>query len=558
MYGFTIIYNNTKSFETDAKQKMAFTHPESGKTYSFFYEQGHKFKNDQLFQENEHYIIGIDGVILNLLQLKNEYGVSTYFDLIQQLYQQNNHSFYEPFRGNFSGFVFDKKTERCICFTDHNANGKLFYTQINNEVILSPLLDTITHFKATHHLTNSLNIDAAYMLLTYGGMYENNTLINEVFKLHAGEYMELTPTSFAVNTYHDYNQVEAVEANAKKVIPQLDELFNAAIQLEYEKDKEYNYDHIATLSGGLDSRMNVMTAHQLGYKTHNFCFSQSNYDDQKIAKRISDDLNETFSFISLDKAEYLTDLEENMNIYNGLIFYLASAHYNYALTQLDLKNTGLIHTGRIGDGILGGFVSNNYFSSIISPQLKDRLPEMDISKYRSEETFKLYNRVFNVTIAGTYVSEQYQSYLVSPFLNPEFIECCLSIHPSLKKDSKIYIDWINQLHPEIARYKWEKTGFKPNAMWKIKFSRFSKKIKSAYYKTSNQLHKTSMNPYDYWYDNTPAVRHFFNTHFDMYIGLVENPTLNKDITQLFNHGNTIEKSMVITLLEAIHKYQLKN
>jgi len=558
LYGFTIIYNNTKGFEIDVKQKILFTHPASTKSVSFFYKQSNKFKNDKLFDENENYIVGIDGVILNLNTIKNKYGISNYFDLISYLYQQNKHSFFEQFRGNFSGFIFDKNTEQLICFTDHNASGKLYYTQVENSTIISPVLYNITQFKELHELSSSLNIDAAYMLLTYGGMYENNTLINNAYKLHAGEYIQLDSSSFSVKNYYSYNDVDSVLTNGKKAIQQLDELFNTSIQLEYEKDLEYNYKHIATLSGGLDSRMNVMAAHQQGYKTHNFCFSQSNYDDQKIAQQISNDLNEKFSFISLDNAEYLTELEENMNVYDGLIFYLASAHYNFSLNKLDLTNTGLIHTGQIGDGVLGGFVSNNYFSSIISHQLKNRLPNLNTKKYSSEETFKLYNRVFNITIAGTYVSEHHHTYLVSPFLNPDFINMCLSLHPSLKKDSKIYIDWINQLHPEIAKYKWEKTGFKPNAMWKIKFSKFSKKIKNTYHKSTNQQYKTSMNPYDYWYNNNPSISHFFNTHFDMYILLVDNIQLKEDITHLFKHGNVIEKSMVITLLESIHKYQLKN
>lgn len=561
MYGFTIVYNNLNRFEINSKHRLSFSSPKTKQTHSFFYQQGTKFYNDQLFKETEELIIGIHGVILNLQQLKNEYAVANLLDLVLQLYQNDSKTFYQMFNGDFSGFVFNKQTEELICFTNQVATHKLFYSTIKNSTIISCELSTIAEYRKQNNFSNALNIDSAYFLLTYGGMFENNTLIKDVNRIHAGQYLLIRDEKAIVKTYYDFNEVNANETNSTKAIEQLNELFNESIKLEYEKDKEYNYEHLATLSGGLDSRMNVMVANQLGYSTNNFCFSQSNYDDQKIAQQISTDLKNTFQFIPLDNAEYLTQIDENLPIYDGQIFYLASAHYNYSMNQLNTKKSGLIHTGQIGDGVLGGFVSKpapNYFSTILSQRLAQKLPEIDTKKYNSEETFKLYNRVFNVTVAGSYVTQQHDTFLVSPFLNPDFIKLCLSLSPSLKQDGKIYINWINQKHPEVAKYKWEKTGFKPNAMWKIKFSRFSQKIKKTYHKSLNRLDKTSMNPYDYWYQNNSAIPHFFQVHFDMYIRLIENLELKKDVTSLFLHGNTIEKSMVLTLLEAIHKYQLKN
>ena len=52
---------------------------------------------------------------------------------------------------------------------------------------------------------------------------------------------------------------------------------------------------MACLSGGLDSRMTVWVAHDLGY-THqlNMTFCQSNYLDFKIAQQIATDLRHDF------------------------------------------------------------------------------------------------------------------------------------------------------------------------------------------------------------------------------------------------------------------------
>ncbi|MCB0409833.1 MAG: hypothetical protein KDD29_06405, partial [Flavobacteriales bacterium] len=128
MYGFTIVYNNLNRFEINSKHRLSFSSPKTKKTLSFFYQQGTKFYNDQLFKETEELIIGIHGVILNLKQLKNEYAVGNLLDLVLQLYQNDSETFYQKFNGDFSGFVFNKQTEELICFTNQVATHKLFYS----------------------------------------------------------------------------------------------------------------------------------------------------------------------------------------------------------------------------------------------------------------------------------------------------------------------------------------------------------------------------------------------------------------------------------------------
>lgn len=63
-------------------------------------------------------------------------------------------------------------------------------------------------------------------------------------------------------------------------------LFSNTVRLEFEKDVEYGYKHIVTLSGGLDSCITALLAHKLGYVNQlNFTFSQSDYLDEKILKK---------------------------------------------------------------------------------------------------------------------------------------------------------------------------------------------------------------------------------------------------------------------------------
>ena len=189
---------------------------------------------------------------------------------------------------------------------------------------------------------------------------------------------------------------------------------------------------------------------------------------------------------------------------------------------------------------------------------KINIDKLIISKYKNEEVYKLYQRVFNLTNNGSYVTENHKTYLTSPFLDSDFIDFSLSINPKLKIKQNIYLQWINKYHPETASFKWERTGFKPNKLWKTSFSKYTKKLIKEYYKLINQSEKFTMTPSDFWYKNNMQIKQFYNEYFKNNIGLIKNNNdLTKDLNLLFNQGNTTEKAMVLTVLEVVKKYNLK-
>ncbi|MEE9349777.1 MAG: asparagine synthase-related protein [Flavobacteriaceae bacterium] len=529
--------------------------------YTITYAKFDKFNDDKIFSQNTDYIIGIDGVVLNLQALKNQYAISDYFKLISNLFKKEGIAFASKLKGEFTGFIVDKKDRKLYYFNNKTATKQVFYTQFNDVILISSSLEKIIDIQNELEIKNSLNINATYNLLTYGAMIENQTLVNGIYKLNAGEYVIVKDASLKLNTYFTFNNIDYSIYNKKEAIDKLNESFLVALNLEYQKDETYNYNHLATLSGGLDSRMNVMIADSLGFKNDTFCFSQSGYLDEKIARSIAQDLELPFSFTALDGGDYMASLQEMVAINNGLQFYLGSAHFNFALKKMDLSNYGLMHTGQIGDGILGGFVTKEkrINSKFISKKLahKTILDKTISTKYSNEEVFKLYQRVFNLTNYGSYVVEQHKTYIVSPFMDDDFIKIALSIDPKLKFQQQIYIDWIKKYHPNVNKYTWEKTGFRPNKNWKNDLSRYTKKIKKEYYKATHKTYKLSMTPLDYWYANNEKASLFYITFFNDNLSLFStNKELYNDLRLLFTTGNTVEKSMVLTVLEMVRKFKL--
>lgn len=560
MYGFYIYIKSEleSSFEQNLNDKQTIKFGD----YRFYYKKFDKFNGDKIFQETEKYIIGLDGVILNLKSLKKVSAKSDPLKLVCDLFEKEGIAFISNFKGEFSGFIFKKATQTLYFFNNKTATKQVFYSKVKNAIIISPTVDKIVEFRREEGDDNKLSISNAYTFLTFGGMVEDETLVQDIYKLGAGEFLTIKDLNLKVDKYFDFNNIKITISNKNKAIESLNEVFIEAVKSEYEKDKEYNYDHIATLSGGLDSRMNVMIANKLGYKPKTFCFSQSNYDDDAIARKISKDLSLDHIFIPLNGGDYLKSLSEMVSINNGLQYYHGSAHLNYAIQQIDISSYGLMHTGQIGDAILGGMVSKdkNYLSKTISNRFIDKvsIKKSVLNSYRDEEVFKLYQRIFNLTNFGSYTLEHNKTYLVSPFLDDDVINISLSIHPDLKFNQDIYIDWLTRKHPEVTKYIWERTGFKPHKRWLTELARYTKKIRKEYLILTNQLDKLSMNPTDHWLKANASIQEFYKHSFQSNIELVRSNTeLFNDLNEMYNEGKLTEKALVLTMLEAINKFELK-
>ena len=568
-FGFTIARHSEefKSTQLLASSGLHFTyHLRNGQdVFTFLYKKKALFKKDKLFFENKEFIAGLDGVILNQKKLQRIYSNENWGTLFITLYKKHNDLFINELKGEFSGFVFNKNTEKLIYFTNHSSSQRIYYFHSKETTFISPSIQTITKLKLESDQKSELNITSAYSLLIYGGMYGNATLVNDVFRLHGGEYLEVDEKNLFLKKYFDFNTIKVEPLSKNQSIELLEEHFQEAVKLEYQKDAEYNLKHLSTLSGGLDSRLNVGVASQNGFEVTNFCFSQKGYDDETIARQIAKSLDQQFIFEPLDGGDYIFDFEENMEVYEGQIFYTTSAHFNYAIKKIDLSLFGIIHAGILGGGLLGAFLTRpeigppNLYNKIISKKLFSRIEtEMNAlaTQFASEEIFHLHQRYFNITISGAFAMEKY-NYLVSPFSFPDFMETCLKIEPKLKYQYKIYIEWINKFHKPLTGFKWETTGFRPLYTWQKPLSRYTNKIKHLWYRFNNKSHLLNMTPYDYWYQNNPKIGEFMTKVFNEKICHLDgNKELQRDASELFLNGNAVEKTLVMTLLGAIEQLKI--
>ena len=564
--GFTIIITKKENNNFDKNQKRI-SYTTHAKSYDFLYSTHSKFADDKLFGESPQYIYGLDGAIHNLQKLKNNYAEASWSELFISLYEKYKDNLPAHLKGDFCGFVFEKRTARLLVFNNPAGTRRMYYHQGEELFIIAPSLKQLSDYCILRQGKRwRLHRFAAYCLLSYANVLGNHTLMQDVYRLGAGECLRYTQGLMHLHRYEDYNAVRLADKSEKQFLDEINTCFLSALEQQMAKDKEYGYTSFATLSGGLDSRMVFMLAQKMGYELQPFCFSQSSYHDEIIARQIAASMQKQLNFVPLDQANHIFDFEENLEAYDALSIYTSSAHFAWALKQLDMSKAGIIHTGMIGDGVFGGVLSAprmqkpNIRATLITAKLFPKIEnevQAFAKNYHCEESYLLYNRMFNLSITGTYICKNY-GYHASPFMDADLIKLMRSVPPKMKYFHKMYIRWINAYHPEVSQFTWERTRMKPNAHWKTLWSRYTLKAEHLYRRLAGQQQLLTMTPSEYWYRQYPKIDRFYRQLYDGKKHLVAaDVELAKDLASLFEKGKVAEKALVLTLLGGIERYDIK-
>ena len=329
--------------------------------------------------------------------------------------------------------------------------------------------------------------------------------------------------------------------------------------------------HLTALSGGLDSRMTSVVAHELGYTNQlNITFSQSGYLDQSIAQQIASDLGHEWLFKSLDTGRYLTDIDETTEYTGGNVMYYGIAHGQSLLDLLDVSKYDLIHTGDIGDVIVGALAKKHTSWSTKEGAFDTRLlgkVKFDID-YPNGEIGRFCNRYPNGIVLSSHIKskESFESY--APFLDKDFLDFCLHLPLEYRAHHYIYKKWIIAKHPLAAKYVWEKTKTKITEHTVNILGRnlpVSQVPKGIYNKLKRIVglvgdptgSKWGMNPHAYYIEHNEWIKSYLDNYFNSTIDLIIESELKTDVMSLYQTGSAIEKIMALSLLSAVKRFKLQ-
>lgn len=527
-----------------------------------------KFMDDKLFSEDEDIIIITEGIFLNKRELSDK---KTWFETVKQMALVDEDSYFDIFRGNFAGAHYNKKNRKWIIYADALGIKPVYYYQNGKNWIVASEIHYITDALKSLKVHYTPDVDAAYDILSYGFMTSDTTLVKEIKKLPYGCYITVKDGEFNLSRYFDFNYHEgSCDMTEDEMIERIDEIFKKAVKLAFEKDNEYGYTHIATISGGLDSRMTVWTAAEMGYPMLNITFGQSDCMDEQVAKKVVKYLNMQFMTNTLDNGDMLLAYEPVVRMNDGQSIYSGIAHSYLTLEKLNFERYGLLHTGDIGDAIVG-VLANGYegrYPGAYSLMLADKT-KCPWQETENIEKFKMRTRGFLGVGSSKAVCENF-TYCVSPFLYRDFFVFCLEKIPySKRKNHYIYEKWVLAKHSDAAKIPLQRyngglmtEGTLLQTFRKIKRIGIGTLLNWILYKVhikkslNRKTVKTSMNPVDAWYEEKENIRREMDKCFETGLKLLLSKHLidsnfKEDLKKLYNNGTAHEKAQAITVVKAL-------
>ncbi len=534
-------------------------HISEGKVqYENFFRSG----NDSFKFENDEVLILIEGIILNRIKLLNQHQAKDFPSLIAKLFTQKNSLLLNDLEGEFRGFIYDKKNKKIAAFTNPVATQSVYFTQNCAGIFIDSSLVRLNETLKKNNISTEPNLSALYQILVCVNILEDQTVLQNVYKLFDGEFLTIDTDclQFKREFYFEVKTDSYFSGSKDSALDTAHEIFGNAVKDEYEKDSELGRNHLTLLSGGLDSRVAAFYAMKNGQKPDSFlCFSQSGYLDETIARKIAEDFKIPFQFVALDGGSFLKYIDEVTKISEGSGHFTGGIHVKYATENLNGNNFGIFHSGQIGDGILGGFNTvpqrkkPTHFKIVnrreFLPKIETELNQI-ISKYETEELFLLRNVAYNRTVLGAKVFQQ-SAFHTSPFMMKDFLTFSLSLPEKWKFNHRFYLEWIAKHLPEATEYQWERTMMKPNAAWKTAFGdKVKKRIFTKWNdKVLQKPFRSSMYPYQFYFSQSPEIQKYYQNYFDENIFRIEKyPELKKDVEFLFSQKDFHSKSLAVNVL----------
>ena len=266
--------------------------------FSFGRNSNDQFVEDKIFTETDDFIIGLDGVILNIKEFAHvaqdwvNYFISQDLNLAQKL---------KPLKGVFHGFILNKKTNELSLFNDMTGNKNFSYYHKSGSFVFSYDEINLIQLLKSQQLEMTLSPLSTYNFLAYAYLGSTQSWVEQGKRLAPGSILNFKDGEISIESYKTFVSEPKNNSSYDKVLSDFEELMQEAVSLQYQKDKDHHKQHFTTLSGGLDSRVTTLMAHDLGFEEQTaFTCSQLGYADQTIAEEIAEAYNLKQHFYALD------------------------------------------------------------------------------------------------------------------------------------------------------------------------------------------------------------------------------------------------------------------
>lgn len=523
--------------------------------YAFRTLTNDKFCSLKLFGVFQNYLLVIDGAILNSQTLINRYATSNLGEALVAAYKVAGDLFVMDVEGEFSLILYDIEQKKVKAYASHSGTKPLYCYQQNDILLIGSDVYTLVRIIRGFGKSLTLHEDATYCFLTFGHLLADLTLTNEIVRIEAGYYLTHSSAESTHKGYYIPEQFEKVTDSSDTVLKEVRHRFETGVKKSYQLDLDYGYRHLGQLSGGLDSRMNVMVADALGFKNQTLCsFGVKNSWDAHIAREVSESISASFKYVPLSAEDYGHHILEPILMSNCQV-YNAAAHTYYANKQLDFDNFGFLHAGQVGDTVIGGSLFQHpenmrpdlnkfrHFSETYMPRVVETLAHK-LDKYQSHNYAHYDFIVNNYTISGNWIINHFSD-MISPFQYKPLHQYAMAVSADERAKHKLYFRWMDKYYPQAGSYRHQATMRRTRPYNARVLNSLRYRYDSWYIKHNPQLSK-AMLPTDKELLSTPVVQARFAEIISRFDGACLDEVIKRDVLERYKNGSDLEKQFAVS------------
>ena len=536
-----------------------------------------KFLNDKLFFQDETAAVVLEGAILNKKALCRGKPWPT---VAKDNLLSNAADAINAMRGPFSGAFCNKQTGEWTIFTSHTGYGMVYYYFDGALFIASSDYNEIVDILRDCNIPLVPNETSAIDMLTFGYMTGDETLIKGIKRLQAGHILIYNGNDIRIEQYHAFRITDQNHGRTEKeMIDTLDRLFTDAVRMEFEKDREYGYRHICSISGGLDSRLVAWVAGELGYADRMTLieYGKGDYIDEQVAKQIARYWRCELMVKPFDDARFMGDFKDAVRENNGLSLYLGTAHAESMYRLMNFDAFGLMHTGE--EQLFWDLDDNNDYTDTKTSRLSYAYSRFLMDRYQITDAyphhweFCMYTRGFQGN--GNSANAKTKHILhCCPFQNVELTEYVFSLPVEVWRGDALYKKWYISKHPEactfpVERYHGAKITSSEFVTRLYQMKRIGARETASLilnklglsYRPHNRTTKNHMNPFDHWYRLYPDTATYMDSFMQDTLLALQNKQLLSDqlagdMRSMYQKGVVIDKGLVLTVLAAFEQFLL--
>lgn len=313
-----------------------------------------KYHKSLPFETNE-FIFMYDGFIYNKEELEKELNEKTDLNnLIVKLFKKYNTNCFKYLKGNFTIFIYNKKTKTTYLARDHFGVKPMYYSLTSDTLIFSSELKSLVVHPDVKKIFNE-KILKAYLEFSFTPTSE--TFFENVYSLDPGSVL-IFKDELTIKKYFELNFYENSETKQED----FNKLFKN-ICFKYKGDAPIG----SFLSSGIDSSYIVSVLKPK--HTYTIGYDDKRYSESNEAKDLADLLNINNTLKIVSKNEYFDVLDE-------VLYYLDEPSADPAIVSLYLaskeasKDIKVIFSGEGADEFFGGY-----------------------NRYNEEYTLSFYNKI---------------------------------------------------------------------------------------------------------------------------------------------------------------------